>query len=244
MDAASSGDQKKESSPLVAITSVGASPGGQTAVIPAIVHCLPPEQLRIYNQGGRIGVYNAEERSYILERFHAKRASRVWMKKVRYGCRKSIADRRVRTQGRFECGDAGASEVPEMSRRDASTAGTLDAMQSVGSYGVQQNSGNMAVIRSGGRARSASRVMDEEPVSCSPTRFLLNTGAVRSVSSSPVAALLAASGSGAKKQQRERSAGNASAAGIAERAPAAPAAVSSRGRKLSVSSIYRNGEYE
>ena len=51
--------------------------------------------------GRRVGAYEPEERAALLERFHAKRARRVWRKKIRYSCRKSLADRRVRVKGRF-----------------------------------------------------------------------------------------------------------------------------------------------
>jgi hypothetical protein len=50
----------------------------------------------IYNRNGRIGVYSREERETIIARFREKRRRRVWSKKVRYHCRKNLADRRVR----------------------------------------------------------------------------------------------------------------------------------------------------
>ena len=54
----------------------------------------------VYNKDGRIGIYTAKERSAILERFRDKRQRRVWVKKIRYGCRKNLADRRIRVKGR------------------------------------------------------------------------------------------------------------------------------------------------
>jgi hypothetical protein len=41
------------------------------------------------------------ERAAIINRFHGKRARRVWNKKIRYNCRKNLADRRMRVKGRF-----------------------------------------------------------------------------------------------------------------------------------------------
>ena len=55
----------------------------------------------IYNKHGRIGIYTKDERTEILTRFLKKRTSRCWRKKIRYGCRKNLADRRMRVKGRF-----------------------------------------------------------------------------------------------------------------------------------------------
>lgn len=55
----------------------------------------------LYNKNGRIGIYTKKERSEIIERFREKRRRRVWKKKIRYHCRKNLADKRVRIKGRF-----------------------------------------------------------------------------------------------------------------------------------------------
>mmetsp|Transcript_19457 Transcript_19457/g.28839 ORF Transcript_19457/g.28839 Transcript_19457/m.28839 type:complete len:297 (-) Transcript_19457:1125-2015(-) len=55
----------------------------------------------VYNKHGRIGIYTPAERAAIIGRFHSKRARRVWNKKIRYNCRKNLADRRLRVKGRF-----------------------------------------------------------------------------------------------------------------------------------------------
>jgi hypothetical protein len=49
-----------------------------------------------------VGVYDEVERALLLARFHDKRQARNWSKsKIRYDCRKNLADRRVRVKGRF-----------------------------------------------------------------------------------------------------------------------------------------------
>jgi hypothetical protein len=55
----------------------------------------------VYNKNGRIGIYTPSERAAIISRFNSKRARRVWNKKIRYSCRKNLADRRLRIKGRF-----------------------------------------------------------------------------------------------------------------------------------------------
>ncbi|KAK1747878.1 CCT domain-containing protein [Skeletonema marinoi] len=55
----------------------------------------------VYNKNGRIGIYTPAERAAIIHKFNAKRARRVWNKKIRYNCRKNLADRRMRVKGRF-----------------------------------------------------------------------------------------------------------------------------------------------
>ena len=56
---------------------------------------------QVYNKHGRIGIYTPSERAAIIARFHSKRSRRVWNKKIRYNCRKNLADRRMRVKGRF-----------------------------------------------------------------------------------------------------------------------------------------------
>jgi CCT motif len=65
---------------------------------------LPPSAdfpLKVYNKNGRIGIYTPAERAAIIARFQSKRSRRVWNKKIRYNCRKNLADRRLRVKGRF-----------------------------------------------------------------------------------------------------------------------------------------------
>ena len=57
--------------------------------------------VQVYNKNGRIGIYTPAERAAIINRFQSKRTRRVWNKKIRYNCRKNLADRRMRVKGRF-----------------------------------------------------------------------------------------------------------------------------------------------
>jgi len=62
---------------------------------------LPENFKEICNQDGRVGIYRPKERAKLIARFLEKRRRRVWHKKIRYGCRKNLADNRLRIKGRF-----------------------------------------------------------------------------------------------------------------------------------------------
>eukprot|EP00940_MAST-03C_sp_MAST-3C-sp2_P000090 g90.t1 len=62
---------------------------------------LPLKYALSYNKGGNVGIYNPEERQKVLKRYHDKRRSRNWAKKIRYSCRKNLAEKRHRVHGRF-----------------------------------------------------------------------------------------------------------------------------------------------
>ncbi|CAM9606367.1 unnamed protein product [Chrysoparadoxa australica] len=66
----------------------------------ALPHTLS-KYAEFYNKSGRIGIYTKAERAAIIARFHEKRSRRVWRKKIRYNCRKNLADKRRRVKGRF-----------------------------------------------------------------------------------------------------------------------------------------------
>lgn len=55
----------------------------------------------LLNKDGRIGIYLPEDRKARIARFHAKRARRIWRKRIKYDCRKKLADSRPRIKGRF-----------------------------------------------------------------------------------------------------------------------------------------------
>lgn len=58
-------------------------------------------QMELLNKDGRIGIYLPEARKERIARFHAKRKMRIWRKRIKYDCRKKLADSRPRIKGRF-----------------------------------------------------------------------------------------------------------------------------------------------
>eukprot|EP00339_Tiarina_fusa_P017627 CAMPEP_0117070622 /NCGR_PEP_ID=MMETSP0472-20121206/49622_1 /TAXON_ID=693140 ORGANISM="Tiarina fusus, Strain LIS" /NCGR_SAMPLE_ID=MMETSP0472 /ASSEMBLY_ACC=CAM_ASM_000603 /LENGTH=686 /DNA_ID=CAMNT_0004793815 /DNA_START=57 /DNA_END=2118 /DNA_ORIENTATION=+ len=58
-------------------------------------------QMELLNKDGRIGIYLPEARRQRIARFHAKRKMRIWRKRIKYDCRKKLADSRPRIKGRF-----------------------------------------------------------------------------------------------------------------------------------------------
>jgi hypothetical protein len=70
---------------------------------------LIPSNKDVYNKNGYIGIYDPQQRAAILSRFHKKRLSRKFRKRIRYDCRKDLADKRVRVKGRFVKGSVTSS---------------------------------------------------------------------------------------------------------------------------------------
>lgn len=66
----------------------------------------------------RIGRYTPAERRMRLERYREKRAARNYNRRVKYDCRKMIADKRVRVQGRFVKREEEAALVAASTRDD------------------------------------------------------------------------------------------------------------------------------
>lgn len=57
--------------------------------------------MELLNKGGRIGIYLPEARRERICKFHSKRKNRIWRKRIKYDCRKKLADSRPRVKGRF-----------------------------------------------------------------------------------------------------------------------------------------------
>mmetsp|Transcript_6983 Transcript_6983/g.12516 ORF Transcript_6983/g.12516 Transcript_6983/m.12516 type:complete len:373 (+) Transcript_6983:1464-2582(+) len=57
--------------------------------------------MELLNKGGRTGIYLPEERKARIAKFHSKRKIRIWRKRIKYDCRKKLADSRPRIKGRF-----------------------------------------------------------------------------------------------------------------------------------------------
>jgi hypothetical protein len=87
--------------PLLSLTTINEEPRGHAkGTFPNMLNPMP-QIPQIFEKAGRIGIYTKEERSVIIAKFYEKRKRRVWNKKIRYNCRKNLADRRVRVKGRF-----------------------------------------------------------------------------------------------------------------------------------------------
>mmetsp|Transcript_8900 Transcript_8900/g.13280 ORF Transcript_8900/g.13280 Transcript_8900/m.13280 type:complete len:760 (+) Transcript_8900:159-2438(+) len=57
--------------------------------------------MELLNKGGRIGIYLPDARRARIAKFHSKRKNRIWRKRIKYDCRKKLADSRPRIKGRF-----------------------------------------------------------------------------------------------------------------------------------------------
>ena len=77
------------------------SPASSQCPAPILPQILEGDYSTVYNKNGRIGIYTKEERQSIISRFQDKRRTRVWKKKIRYHCRKNLADRRIRIKVRL-----------------------------------------------------------------------------------------------------------------------------------------------
>ncbi|KAF9598457.1 hypothetical protein IFM89_027890 [Coptis chinensis] len=70
----------------------------------------------------KIGRYSAEERKERIERYRSKRNQRNFNKKIKYACRKTLADSRPRIRGRFarndEVGESSQGQWNQLEREE------------------------------------------------------------------------------------------------------------------------------
>jgi lactam utilization protein B len=85
-----------------------------------------------------------------LARYNGKRSRRVWNKKIRYNCRKSLADRRLRVKGRF----VKRSEQEQLAKELEAEAADLTAATTEGSVPV--------VDEADAPASSSNKEVDED----------------------------------------------------------------------------------
>jgi hypothetical protein len=135
-----------------------------------------------YNLDGRIGIYTPEQRAKLLEKFRKKRRNRVWFKKVRYGCRKNLADRRLRIKGRFVRADSQEyKDYFAKLAREAEAAKKANPMKSpelklngsseaVTSFSLQVNTDHHNKVAASKTARKSGNIAAVHP-KMSPTAF-------------------------------------------------------------------------
>eukprot|EP00968_Pinguiococcus_pyrenoidosus_P016950 scaffold1651_cov317-Pinguiococcus_pyrenoidosus.AAC.15 len=99
-----------------------------------------------------IGIYTPEQRKARIARFHAKRAKRVWRKRIKYDCRKKLADSRPRIKGRF----VRREDMDVLMSKKKGAGGDSKAQSGV-SKGGANASGNYSEGRSGRNWRVGSK---------------------------------------------------------------------------------------
>lgn len=78
--------------------------------------------------GFKIGRYSAEERKQRIHRYRKKRTERNFNKKIKYACRKTLADSRPRVRGRFARNED-TGDIPSKSHHDEDDEDEVDAVQ-------------------------------------------------------------------------------------------------------------------
>mmetsp|Transcript_27318 Transcript_27318/g.36576 ORF Transcript_27318/g.36576 Transcript_27318/m.36576 type:complete len:108 (-) Transcript_27318:846-1169(-) len=76
-------------------------PNTASASSATVDHSVTTCPLDLVNKDGRIGIYRPEARKARIAKFHSKRKMRIWRKRIKYDCRKKLADSRPRIKGRF-----------------------------------------------------------------------------------------------------------------------------------------------
>jgi hypothetical protein len=59
------------------------------------------KQKATLDKDDKIGIYSPEARKARIAKFHSKRKTRIWRKRIKYDVRKKLADSRPRIKGRF-----------------------------------------------------------------------------------------------------------------------------------------------
>uniref|UniRef100_A0A0C9RYT9 TSA: Wollemia nobilis Ref_Wollemi_Transcript_2321_2433 transcribed RNA sequence n=1 Tax=Wollemia nobilis TaxID=56998 RepID=A0A0C9RYT9_9CONI len=87
-----------------------------------------PLTSEIEEAGFKIGRYSAEERKERIHRYRKKRSERNFNKKIKYACRKTLADSRPRIRGRFARNED-AGDMLTSSHHDEDDEDEVDALQ-------------------------------------------------------------------------------------------------------------------
>lgn len=112
--------------PMRRVYSTGDIKSGQGFTIPFESNCIISEDKEF-----RIGHYTVEERKERIHRYRKKRNERNFNKKIKYACRKSLADNQPRVRGRF------ASKTRDVRRSSANALLEEDQEEVV--YSIQED---------------------------------------------------------------------------------------------------------
>ncbi|CAM9375274.1 unnamed protein product [Phaeothamnion confervicola] len=149
-----SGDAGASSSGFSDRASSGGLNGGDASGVDCgVLPHLLAKYADVYNKHGRIGIYNRAEREAILERFRHKRRRRVFRKKIRYSCRKNLADKRLRIKGRFV-----RMSAEQRAALELELAGGGGGVAGVGASGTGEGGGVAAPGSGGEMAGGGGRV--------------------------------------------------------------------------------------
>jgi CCT motif len=91
----------------------------------------------------RIGAYTPAERAMRVAKFHSKRARRIWRKKIKYDCRKKLADQRPRVKGRFVTAKSDAPPCTLASINAAAEARAAAAAAAAAQYSYSSGGGSV-----------------------------------------------------------------------------------------------------